>query len=179
MKRIRRSVIALTLLAGLGLGAYGFIARTQEQAKQFAVISRQTALDSKKSSLTVATAPPPVNAPALQPASSSGSLAVPEIFASGASVSDGTYTGDVANAYYGMVQVALVVSGSRVTNVKILQYPNDNGTSRYINSIALPYLIQETVKAQSSNIYLVSGATFTSQAFAQSLSTALSKAGIG
>lgn len=93
-----------------------------------------------------------------------------------ASYKDGQYTGSVANAYYGNVQVAAVISGGKISNVKFLQAPNDNPNSAYINSVAKPYLQQEAIKAQSSNVSIITGATYTSQAFVQSLMSALSQA---
>jgi len=89
---------------------------------------------------------------------------------------NGTYTGSVADAYYGNVQVSVTISGGQITAVKFLQYPNTHSTSVYINQQAMPYLQQEAIKAQSGNIQLISGATFTSQAFIQSLNSALSQA---
>lgn len=89
---------------------------------------------------------------------------------------DGTFKGSTQNAYWGNVQVAAVVSGGKITKVKILQYPNSHSTSVYINQQALPYLQQETIKSQNANIQIISGATFTSQAFIQSLTDALKSA---
>ena len=89
---------------------------------------------------------------------------------------DGTYTGSVADAYYGNVQVSVTVSGGKISAVKFLQYPNTHSTSVYINQQVMPYLQQEAIQAQSSNVQIISGATYTSQAFIQSLSAALSQA---
>ncbi len=89
---------------------------------------------------------------------------------------DGVYTGSVQDAYYGNVQVQATVSGGKITGVQFLQYPNDRSTSIYINSQAMPYLQQEAIAAQSANIDIVSGATDTSQAFVQSLASALAQA---
>lgn len=89
---------------------------------------------------------------------------------------DGTYTGSVADAYYGNVQVSATISGSKLTDVKFLQYPDTHSTSVVINQQAMPYLKQEAIQAQSSNVQIISGATFTSQAFQQSLQAALSQA---
>ena len=89
---------------------------------------------------------------------------------------DGTYTGSVADAFYGNMQVQAVISGGRLTAVNILQYPNDNRTSRSINSQALPILQSEALQAQSANIDMVSGASASSPAFQQSLQSALSQA---
>ena len=89
---------------------------------------------------------------------------------------DGTYTGSVADAYYGNIQVEATVSGGKLTNVTFLQYPSDRSTSRYINSQAMPLLRQEAISAQSANVDGVSGATDSSQAFIESLSSALAQA---
>lgn len=89
---------------------------------------------------------------------------------------DGTYTGSVADAYYGNVQVAAKVSNGKITNVTFLQYPNTHDTSVMINQQAMPFLRQEAIQSQNANVQIVSGATFTSQAFIQSLTSALSQA---
>ena len=89
---------------------------------------------------------------------------------------DGTYKGTSANAFYGYVQVAAVISGGKLTDVQFLSYPNDRSTSRYISSQALPYLKSEAIQAQSANVNIISGATDTSLAFRQSLGSALAQA---
>ena len=89
---------------------------------------------------------------------------------------DGTYSGSVADAFYGNIQVQVTVSSGKITNVQFLQYPNDNGTSQYINQQADPMLAQEAIQAQSANVNIVSGATDSSQAFIQSMQDALSQA---
>ena len=93
-----------------------------------------------------------------------------------ATYKDGTFNGTTQNAYWGNVQVAAVISGGKLTDVKVLQYPNTHSTSVYINQQALPYLKQEAVQAQSANIQIISGATYTSQAYIQSLTDALTAA---
>ena len=89
---------------------------------------------------------------------------------------DGSFTGVVADAYYGNVQTQVIVSNGRITNVNFLQFPNDNRTSQHINSQAVPVLQQEVLRAQSGNVNAVSGASATSQAFYQSISSALRQA---
>ena len=89
---------------------------------------------------------------------------------------DGTYTGSVADAYYGNVQTKATISGGKITNVTFLQYPHTHSTSVFINQQAMPYLQQEVIQTQSAHVNIVSGATYTSQAFIQSLSRALSQA---
>jgi uncharacterized protein with FMN-binding domain len=89
---------------------------------------------------------------------------------------DGSYTGSPADAYYGTVQVKAIIKNGQLADVQFLQYPSDRNTSRYINGQAMPLLTQEAIQAQSAQVDGVSGATFTSQAFQQSLASALALA---
>lgn len=89
---------------------------------------------------------------------------------------DGTYTGSAADAFYGYIQVQAVISGGKLTDVVFLRYPNDRGESVEINRQAMPYLKQEAIAAQSALVNVVSGATDSSVAFRQSLSSALAQA---
>lgn len=95
---------------------------------------------------------------------------------SGKSYKDGTYTGSVADAYYGNIQVQVTISGGKMTDVQFLQYPNDNRTSIEVNAQAMPLLKSEALTAQSAQVDIISGASQTSQAFQQSLSSALQQA---
>ena len=89
---------------------------------------------------------------------------------------EGTYIGTVADAYYGNVQVRVTISNDKITNVQFLDYPQDRNTSVRINSRAMPILIQEAISVQSANVNGVSGASATSSAFVESLTSALNQA---
>jgi uncharacterized protein with FMN-binding domain len=91
---------------------------------------------------------------------------------------DGKYTGKRVYAYYGYVRVQAVVKSGKLADVTVVEFPNDNPRSRRINETAVPYLVQETVDAQSYKVDLVSGATFTSRAYMSSLQDALKAAGL-
>ncbi|HEY5050731.1 MAG TPA: hypothetical protein VII50_07500 [Acidothermaceae bacterium] len=92
---------------------------------------------------------------------------------------------------WGNLQVTLIVkkatttSGKRktivrtITNLSVPIYPNHTARSVYINSVALPLLKQEVLKAHFnlSKVYLISGASYTSIAYGQSLQAALISAG--
>ncbi len=78
---------------------------------------------------------------------------------------------------YGDIVVNATLRGGRILNVSVPQNDAVDGRSQMINSYAVPILEQEAVAAQGVNINVVSGATFTSDAFAQSLQSALSQAG--
>lgn len=115
--------------------------------------------------------PPPQATPTTTPASGSTNPTAQQ-----GQYRNGTYTGSVADAFYGNVQVQAVISGGRITDVIFLQYPNDRSTSIAINTQAMPYLKQEAIQAQSAQVDIVSGASDTSQAFQQSLTSALAQA---
>ena len=87
-------------------------------------------------------------------------------------------TGAVAQTQWGPVQVQLVVSNSSITKVNILQYPNGNSRDVELANYALPILIQETLKSQDANVDMVSGATYTSDGYIQSLQSALDQANL-
>ena len=87
-------------------------------------------------------------------------------------------TGQTAHTQWGPVQVQLDVSGSTITHVSILQYPNGNGRDVEIANYALPQLIQDTLDSQGHDVSMVSGATYTSQGYLQSLQSALDQAGL-
>jgi uncharacterized protein with FMN-binding domain len=89
---------------------------------------------------------------------------------------NGQYTGDVADAFYGNVQVQVTVLGGKISDVAFLQYPSDRSRSMAINSRAMPYLKQEAIQAQGANVDMITGATATSQAFISSLASALNQA---
>lgn len=89
---------------------------------------------------------------------------------------DGTYTGDSEDTPYGMVQIAVVVSSGKITDVNFLQMPYDLNHSQMVTQVSEPLLKQTTLQHQSSNIDFVSGATTTSMAYQQSLQSALNQA---
>ena len=95
---------------------------------------------------------------------------------SSSSFKDGTYTGNSEDTPYGTVQIAVVVSGGKITDVKFLLMPNDLGHSQEVTAAAEPLLKEITLQKQSSNIDFVSGATSTSQGYQQSLQSALDQA---
>jgi uncharacterized protein with FMN-binding domain len=87
---------------------------------------------------------------------------------------------------WGYVQVSLVVKKTtvgkkvtrKITGITIPVYPDHTGRSQFISEQALPILIDEALKAQMhpQNVQLISGASYTSQAFEESLQAAVLKA---
>ncbi|GHE02181.1 FMN-binding protein [Streptomyces alanosinicus] len=90
----------------------------------------------------------------------------------------GTTTGDTVQTRWGPVQVRVTVRGGRLTDVTAVRYPRDNPRDQEINSYALPQLRREALAAQSAAIDTVSGATYTSTGYRQSLQSALDSAGL-
>ncbi|MFG2478250.1 FMN-binding protein [Streptomyces fagopyri] len=103
---------------------------------------------------------------------SSGSSAAPKAPAAQAR----TVTGNVAQTQYGAVQVRVTVSGGKITKAEAVQAPK-GGLSDQKTAMAVPKLNQEAVSAGSADIDAVSGATYTSTGYKQSLQSALDKAG--
>jgi len=90
----------------------------------------------------------------------------------------GTFTGSTQQTRFGPVQVEITVSNGKITAARALQYPNNDFRSQQISQQAIPYLVQETLAAQSANIQGVGGASYTSQGWYDSLVSALAKAGM-
>jgi uncharacterized protein with FMN-binding domain len=88
------------------------------------------------------------------------------------------YTGPAVQTPYGVVQVAVKVAGRHITAVTLPRLTAFDSTSQMINSQAAPLLVQETLAAQSAHIDTISGATYTSDGYLQSLQAALNKAGL-
>jgi uncharacterized protein with FMN-binding domain len=86
--------------------------------------------------------------------------------------------GSVITNRFGDNEVTLVVKGNKIQDVRYA-LPTDRPRSAEINAQAGPLLRQEVLQAQSATINVVSGATYTSDAFAQSLQVAIQRAHIG
>jgi uncharacterized protein with FMN-binding domain len=84
--------------------------------------------------------------------------------------------GNVVPTRWGPVQVQVVITGGRITDVKALVYPQTNGLDLQINGYALPILHDSVIAAQGANIDAVTGATVTSNGYIASLQSALDMA---
>ena len=87
-----------------------------------------------------------------------------------------TVTGDTIQTRWGPVQVRVTIKNGRLTDVTAVSYPTDNPRDQEINGYALPRLRSEALQAQSADIDTVSGATYTSDGYRQSLQSALDSA---
>jgi uncharacterized protein with FMN-binding domain len=93
---------------------------------------------------------------------------------SGTGSSSGTQTvdGTLISTRYGPVQVEITVSNGKITAITAIALPS-GGRSGAISAYAAPILTSEALAAQSAQIDLVSGATYTSTAYERSLQAAL------
>jgi uncharacterized protein with FMN-binding domain len=110
--------------------------------------------------------------------SSASSSSVPGEFptgsqAAGLPTGETALTGQVADTVYGPVQVQLISRNHKIIKVAVLQQPTNTIHDIQIGEFAFPELISETLKAQSAKIDTVSGASYTSQGYIQSLQSAL------
>ncbi|MFD4524682.1 FMN-binding protein [Streptomyces sp. NPDC058470] len=95
----------------------------------------------------------------------------------GTGTTTGTLTGTTVQTRYGPVQVRVTLKSGKITDVTAVTYPQDNPRDQQINSYAIPQLKREALAAQSANVDTVSGATYTSDGYRQSLQSALDSAG--
>ena len=92
------------------------------------------------------------------------------------STASGTFSGSVVSNQYGDVQVQVTIQNGKITDVQALSLPS-GGHSGRISDYVGPILRSQALAAQSASIDGVSGATYTSEAYAQSLQGALDAAG--
>jgi uncharacterized protein with FMN-binding domain len=117
-------------------------------------------------------------APAATSPTTAAATATPSA-ASGSSSSgvSGTATGDAVDTRYGAAQVRVTVEHGKITKIEALQLQDSEPRSVQISSSAEPILREEALAAQSAQIDVVGGATFTSESYAESLQSALDKLG--
>ncbi|MGV9425591.1 FMN-binding protein [Streptomyces sp. NPDC003656] len=112
----------------------------------------------------------------LKPHTNPGATAVPPQASSSAGSGSRTVTGDTARTRWGPVQVRVTLKDGRLTDVAAVQQPSGNPRDQEINAYALPRLRAEALAAQNADIDTVSGATYTSTGYRQSLQSALDSA---
>jgi uncharacterized protein with FMN-binding domain len=166
---MRRAILAVAATTAIVVGLLHY--KTSSAPRQFSVAAGAPQTSTPRPGSTAPTAvpsTPPASAP--PPTSSTPSPAPP--------AASRTVTGPVVTTRFGDVQVAVSLSGQRVTDVRAPQLPYDRARSASISQYVAPVLRSEALAAQSAQIDTISGATYTSDAYAQSLQAALTQAGI-
>ena len=155
---MRKGIVIVLAVAIIGvLGVYG-----KSSGKTNSAATPPAAVNGSSSSTTLSD-------------STSGSTPG-SISTSAPAFKDGTYTGDSEETVYGTVQIAAVVSGGKITDIRFLRMPDDRGHTQEVTAYAEPLLKQITLQRQSAHIDFVSGATQTSEGYQQSLQAALNQA---
>lgn len=121
------------------------------------------------------TAPSPSSSPTAGP-DAGGSTGTP----GAAAAASGTFTGTAVSVRnFGVIQVQITTDNGRITAIEATQVPDWDRKSEMISSYSVPELVSQALDAQSADIAGISGATFTSVGFSQSLQAAMAKAGLG
>jgi uncharacterized protein with FMN-binding domain len=173
---MRRAVPAV-IITLVGLGALASFQSTPGSPAGKSV----AALAVPRATTPATTAPPPTDstAPDFSPPTTAPSPATtptPATTPPAPATANRTLTGDAVDTRYGIVQVQVTVQGNTITDISALQLPDSHQRSVEISQQAEPLLRQEALQAQSAQIDIISGATFTSEGYAQSLQSALDKA---
>lgn len=113
------------------------------------------------------------SATTLAPSATPGAAAPPATSTSG----NRTITGSSVDTPYGSVQVAITVSGTSISEVSALHLTDQGGRSIQISNYAAPILRGEVLQFQTAKVTMVSGATYTSEAYLSSLQSALDQLG--
>jgi uncharacterized protein with FMN-binding domain len=142
-------------------------AATSSAAASSAAASSAAATSAAASSAASSPAATPSSAAAT--ASSASSATTKTVTGSAVRVGEGGRS-------FGVVQVRLTLTNGKVTAATTVQDPEDDPHSAQISQFAVPILNQEVLSAQSASIDAVSGATYTSGAYAQSVQAALDAA---
>jgi uncharacterized protein with FMN-binding domain len=88
-------------------------------------------------------------------------------------LADGTATGPLIETFYGPVQVRVTVAAGTMTEIVEIKLPFEHEHSRWIKANLVPQLRQRVLTAQSADVDVVSGATYTGQGYLTSLQGAL------
>jgi uncharacterized protein with FMN-binding domain len=85
--------------------------------------------------------------------------------------------GKVATTAYGPVQIQLIMQNRKIVKVAVLQQPQNTIRDIQIGEFAFPKLISETLTVQDAKVDAVSGASYTSAGYVQSLQSAVDNGG--
>jgi uncharacterized protein with FMN-binding domain len=141
-----------------------------------AVESLQTTLASGSTTTPAATSGTSASASATTSAGAATPSATPTAAAAAPVGVTGTFDGSTVQTQYGPMQVRVAIDNGTITEVTPLQLTNEGGRSVMISNQAAPILRSEVLAAQSAQVQNVSGATYTTQGYLQSLQSALDAA---
>jgi uncharacterized protein with FMN-binding domain len=142
--------------------------------------AKASAAANSQSGATAQAAPPTTQAQQAAPPTTQAQQAAPPATQQAApAVTTRHAVGDSADDPYGATQVRVTIKGTTITDVTAVNMPYGDPTSQQISDQIAPILSQQAISAQSAQISGVSGATYTSDAYRQSLQSALDKLNFG
>jgi uncharacterized protein with FMN-binding domain len=109
---------------------------------------------------------PPTALPTLGSPSSSTSAVPPPHYRSGTVVKED-------HTDYGTVRLKVTTKNGRIVEIGVLQLPHANEVDRELSEPAARALTREVLRVQTADVDIVSGATYTSQGYLNSLQAAL------
>jgi len=180
---LRRRGLSLLVVTGgaamlLGVRAPAFVAAQTSQDPSASPAPDASGMPSVSACVPVASPVPDASASPLlgaDPAASAAPCLAPEPSPapSPSAIAQVVLTGQPVDTQFGTIQVQILVQGSQILDVQPLQLPTDRARSAYISQVVAPMLHDEVMQAQSASINVISGATYTTQAYAMSLQSAL------
>ena len=129
-----------------------------------------------QNTVTASTTPTPTPTLTSTPTPTLSSTASPTPSVVSNSLKDGTYTGDSSINRFGVVQISISVSSGKIIAVDFISMPDGDSRSATISDYAQPLLEESTLIAQSADIDTISGATYTSLSYINSLQSAIDQA---
>lgn len=153
MKKIISIVVGLLALAAAGVNAYLLFFKSDKATETAAPAPSQVASSSSSETAT----------------SSSEEATVGQY-------ADGTYTGELVSTNRGDFQVQVTIEGGKMTDISMLEWPQDNPQSKEISGNALPIYTAEALENQSAEVSQISGASEAFKGFTGSLQDALNQA---
>jgi uncharacterized protein with FMN-binding domain len=159
---VRKRAVAGSILASFGILAIGWQIGAASAVTPAVTRSGSGSGSSSGSAGSGGTATTPTTSPSTATTTSS--------------LKDGTYTGTTEQTPFGNMQVAVVIAGGKISDVKALQLTDQGGRSVQISNYAAPILRKEVLASQSANVSNVNGATYTTDGYLSSLQSALDQA---
>ena len=87
-----------------------------------------------------------------------------------------TGTGRIVTTPFSVIQVRVTLTGRQLTRVETVELSGTGARTQAINAHAEPILREEALKTGSAKIDVVSGATYTSESYRDSLQSAIDRA---
>jgi uncharacterized protein with FMN-binding domain len=173
---VRTRAALTSAFASIGILAVGWQAGAAVTAANNAALAPASATTATTPASSTPTSTPSTT-PSASAASSATATATPTPTAAASGAKDGTYTGSTVSTRFGNVQVKVTISGGKITDITPLQLTDAEGRSVQISAQVAPILREEVLSAQSANVQNVSGGTYTTRGYLQSLQSALDQAG--